>query len=1110
MRTLRTFIYALFLLLAGTAIPVNAATSASNIGAVDAFLESEGDSVWKMDEALLVNSSQITANNSQSGFPPSNLLRPESEGVGTNQYIWHTSWGNPAVPPANTDTYLQVHFNKAESDIIFTMIGSNWQATYDTPTEVIIMAANLPDGEWKEVAHLKDMQYDFTGFSPDRYTSPHIALGAAYTDVRFVVKNTVTAASGRRDTNGNPFVSLGRFQVYRAVKGIADPIDEKANINLLFIGNSITYGAGLSSPDTQAPPAVCRTLVENATGVTTNLYNGGHSGITTLGFMPGRDDFSRVVSAAKALQRNNGGRVYFSIMLGTNDSAISGPEGSPVSTNTYKANMKAIIEKLIEQVPDCKILLNYPIWYSPNTHNGGKYLQEGLDRLYSYYPILDSIVAEYDQVYAGNRNAWDYFEDNLSLFIAESGYSGTFFLHPNATGAARLAEVWAKSLLDIIATDSIEIKNPLPGWNSFKADNNKKYTISTPRGDYGVKGDVVTNTVKSGVGATKGEFALINYNDKLYIYSVSGKKFLYRNPKTDGNGWSNILLSNSVIEPFKVQYVGVNPDYLYSLTSLGYIANVGSNTEKGVVLNGWNGSDAGNQVQIVESGDFDPTMALKTLQDYFANQLTVTYRVEDADGNLLEEFTGIGKNNDIISAVPENFVPHAYTIYTVPEPVQLANGSENVVRVVATWNLPFKLSSDLKNAHWYNMALNSGSDYATTDNGYKCNPMPTIEDTEKYSYQWAFKGDPYKGIVVYNRTDTTKTLAKVNDRAILSNKVYWWKIVENDRGFLLVNNEDGKHINEYGGAGGYLGFYSVADGGSIFTVSDVGSLAVTNVKLSSGAAIKIFKSTADKANGRAILIIPGGGYSFIAGSNEGADWAPFFNQLGYTAAVLTYTVPPTSDSGPLKQAKSAMAYLRENGEEYHVTTGQVGVIGFSAGGHLASTVATHTTGDDKPAFQILIYPVITMNANYTHIGSRDNLIGSVPPPSLVVKYSNEKQVKADTPMAYVCWADNDGIVPPRNSIDYVAALEAKGVPVRAKNFPTGGHGFGFSTSYEYHDEMIEDMREWMMMVDGVLTSIDSPVYNEEDNDTYYDLSGKRVGKPKRGIYIKKGRKFFVK
>ena len=1105
MRTLRTIIYALFLLLAGAALPVNAAPVA-----MDAFMESEGDSVWKMDEALLTTGSQITANNSQTGFPPSNLLRPESEGVGTNQYIWHTAWDSPKVAPANTDTYLQVHFNKAESDIIFTMIGSNWVSTYDTPTEVIIKAANLPDGEWTEVAHLKDMQYDFTGFSPDRYTSPHIALGAAYTDVRFVVKKTAMAAnSSRYDRNGNPFVSLGRFQVYRAVKDIADPIDKKANINLLFIGNSITYGAGLSSPDTQAPPAVCRTLVENATGVTTNLYNGGHSGITTLGFMPGRDDFSRVVSAAKALQRNNGGNVYFSIMLGTNDSAISGPEGSPVSTDTYKANMKAIIEKLIEQVPGCKILLNYPIWYSPNTHNGGKYLQEGLDRLRSYYPILDAIVAEYDQVYAGNRDVWNYFEDNLSLFLAEGGYSGTFFLHPNATGATRLAEVWAKSLLDIIATDSIEVKNPLPGWNSFKADNNKKYTLSSPRGYYGVNGDFVTNTIKTNVGATKGEFALINYNEKLYVYSVDAKKFLYRSPKTNSSGWSNIMLSNSVIEPFKVQYVGVNPDYLYSLTSLGYIANSGSNTEKGVVLNIWNGSDAGNQLQIVESGNFDPTTALKTLQDYFSKQLTVTYRVEDADGNLLEEFTGIGKDKEVVSAVPENFVPRAYTKYTVPEPVLLANGSENVVRVVATWNLPFKLSSDLKNAHWYNLALNSGSDYATTDNGYECNPLPTKEDAMKESYQWAFMGDPYKGIVVYNRTDTTKTLAKVNDRAILASKVYRWKIVENEKGFLLVNNEDGKHINEYGGAGGYLGFYSVADGGSIFTVSEVGSMAVTNIKLSSGASLKIFKSSAEKANGRAIIIIPGGGYAFIAGSNEGADWAPFFNDLGYTAAVLTYTVPPTSDSGPLKQAKSAMSYLRENGEEYNVTTGQIGVIGFSAGGHLASTVALQATGADKPAFQILIYPVITMDATYTHLGSRNSLIGSNPPPSLVRKYSGEKQVTVDTPMAFVCWADDDGTVPPKNSVEYVKALNAKNVPVKAINFPTGGHGFGFSTAYEYHDEMIEAMTEWMKSVDAVLTSIDAPIEDIKD-EVYYDLSGNRIKEPKRGIYIKKGRKFFVK
>lgn len=1104
MKQFKFILSALFLLLAGSMLPANASTAFKAEGD-----NSEGDSVWVKDAALLTSGSQITSNNSQNGFPPSNLLRPESEGVGTNQYIWHTSWGDPAIPPANTDTYLQTHFNKAERYIIFSMIGSNWLATYDTPTEVIIQAANLP-GEWTEVAHLKDMQYDFIGFSPDRYTSPCIDLGAAYTDVRFVVKNTVTFASGRRDANGNPFVSLGRFQVYRAVKDIADPIDQKTNINLLFIGNSITYGAGLSNPETQAPPVICRSLVEEATEVTVNLYNGGHSGITTLGFMPGRNDFNRVVAAAKAFRKNNGGLIYFSIMLGTNDSACSGPEGAPVSTNTYRSNIKAIIEKLIEEVPGCKILLNYPIWYSPNTHNAATYLQEGLDRLYSYYPIIDSVVEEYEQVFAGNREVWNYFEDNKVLFQTENGNSGKFFLHPNKNGAKRLAEVWTRSLLDVIATDSIEIKKPLAEWNFFKPSNDKKYKISTSRGDYGVKGNIVTNTVKKNIGAQVGEFAFISHEGKLYIYSVEGKSFLYRNPKANANEWCDINLSDSIIEPFKVQYVGDNANYPYCLTSLGYVANVLSGAKYGAVLSTYTVSDKGNQVKIVESGDFDATEALNMLKEYLKKQISVTYRVEDVNGNLLEQFTRIEKAGDVISEIPENFKTRAYTTYTAGEPLTVANDKENIFRIIASWQLPFEVSPDLKNAHWYNLALNSGADYVTIDNGYSCNPLPTKEDVLKDSYQWAFKGDPYKGIIVYNRTDTTKTLAKVNDRAILADKVYSWKLTENEKGFLLVNNEDGLHINEYGGAGGYLGFFSNADGGSIFSVSEVGQLTVTNVKLSSGAAIKIFKSSPEKANGRAILIIPGGGYSFVAGSNEGADWAPFFNELGYTAAVLTYTVPPTSPDGPLNQAKDAMKYLRDNGEEYNVTTGQIGVIGFSAGGHLASTVATHTTGDERPAFQILIYPVITMDASYTHAGSRSSLLGSSPSAALVELYSNEKQVTEETPMAYINWADNDGTVPPRNSTEYAKALKAKGVPVHTKNFPTGGHGYGFSTSYTYHDKFIEDLTKWMMNVDATLTSIEAPVVTDAKDEVYYDLSGRRVDNPKRGIFITKGRKIFVK
>lgn len=176
-------------------------------------------------------------------------------------------------------------------------------------------------------------------------------------------------------------------------------------INLVFIGNSITAGALLGNASEQAPPIVCRALVEKKTGIKTNVFNGGHSGITTFGFMPGRRAYRKVVDAAKGFHANNGGTVYFSIMLGTNDSACTTTEGAPVSPDTYGKNMRTIIDSLILAVTSCRILLNYPIWYSPTTHNGARYLQEGLDRLQTYYPVIEAIAAEYDQVHLGNRKA---------------------------------------------------------------------------------------------------------------------------------------------------------------------------------------------------------------------------------------------------------------------------------------------------------------------------------------------------------------------------------------------------------------------------------------------------------------------------------------------------------------------------------------------------------------------------------------------------------------------------------------------------------------------------------------------------------------------------------
>lgn len=1083
----------------------------------------QAELVWKKGEALLTSGSQITSNNTENGFPPSNLLRPESDGVGTNQYIWHSSWSNPGPLPAGTDTYLQVHLKEAEQHVIFTMIGSTWSATYDTPTEMVIEAANMPNGEWTQVEHLTNMNEDFYSFQPDRYESPHIDLGAVYTYIRFVVKKTVNAGnSSRYDKNGNPFVSLGRFQVYRAIEGEPDPIDPKENINLLFIGNSITAGATLSNASTQAPPIVCRSLIQNATGITTNVYNGGHSGITTWGYLPGRDDFSRIVASAKAFKKQNGGLTYISIMLGTNDSACTGTEGAPVSPDAYGNNIKTIIDALIEAVPDCKILLNYPIWYSPNTHNGATYLQEGLDRLHSYYPILDAIVEEYSQVYAGNRGVWEYFEDNKVLFTKEAGNSGNFFLHPNVIGAQRLAEIWAKSLLEIMKEDGVEVKNPLPDWNVFKPDNNKKYTMSSPRGIYGIKDGRVTNTVNTTYAGTESEFAVITCGGQTYLYSIAEKKFAYRDPVPYRDDWSHILLSDTYLEPLKVHYVGYNANYPHCLTIDGYIANSAASTTYGVVVNTYNSAtDGGNQTAFQEAGDFDPTEALSILKAYMDNQITVIYRVQDKDGNPLEELTAIGHEGDVITQVPDRVKRRAYTTYTVKEPVTLVAGQDNVVNVIATWTLPFELSPDIDNAHWYNLTLREGADYVNAADGYKCNTTPTKDDLFSNEYQWAFQGDPYNGIVVYNRSDITKTLSKVyseekeNYIAVLADGIYKWDIIESDKGFLLSTQNSYPYINEYGGAGGHLGFWSnLSDVGSIFTVSEVGVFAgPENVRLYTNATLSIFRAPEEKANGKAVIIIPGGGYAYVAGSYEGSDWGPFYNDLGFTAAVLNYNLPNGNPEVPLNDGRAALQYLRDNAEDLLIDPDLIGVMGFSAGGHLASTIATHLTGSELPAFQVLFYPVISMDSRITHAGSRQNLLGDHPSTELVNLYSNELQVTSETPPAYLCWASDDSTVKPTNSQKYRTALRNAGVSVGYKTFTSGGHGFGFNPSFAYHNQMLKLLTEWLQGLDDVITGINLIPYEkgEMSNARWYDLSGREVmsGKLTHGIFISNHKKKVV-
>ena len=346
-------------------------------------------------------------------------------------------------------------------------------------------------------------------------------------------------------------------------------------------------------------------------------------------------------------------------------------------------------------------------------------------------------MAQYDQVYAGNRGVWEYFENNFALFTRENGNAGYFYLHPNQNGAKRLAEIWANSLLELIKADGMEVKNPLPEWNTFKPQNNKKYSLKTARGEMGVKGGKLTNTARTDIGATKGEFAFITYEGKTYLYSVAEKSFMYRDPIAYNSDWSNIICSNEYLEPIKVNYTGTPEAYPYYLTTGGYVLNSANSTETGICANTYTPHDAGNQTAIQEEGEFDSTEALETLSNYIAKQ-----------------------------------------------PV------------------------------------------------------------------------------------------------------------------------------------------------------------VFEVQLPTGASLTVFRAQEENNNGKSVIIIPGGGYSYVAGSYEGADWAPFYRDLGFTSAVLGYNLPDGNPEIPLNDGKAALKYLRDNAEDLQINPRMVGVMGFSAGGHLASNSYT--------------------------------------------------------------------------------------------------------------------------------------------------------------------------
>lgn len=213
--------------------------------------------------------------------------------------------------------------------------------------------------------------------------------------------------------------------------------------------------------------------------------------------------------------------------------------------------------------------------------------------------------------------------------------------------------------------------------------------------------------------------------------------------------------------------------------------------------------------------------------------------------------------------------------------------------------------------------------------------------------------------------------------------------------------------------------------------------------------------------GIAVIICPGGGYARLAIDHEGHDFAKWLQSKGIAGIVLKYRLPNKIKQVPLEDFHRAITYVRSKASLWNISNDKIGVAGFSAGGHLAATASTHFSSKElRPDFSILFYPVITMG-DFTHEGSRNNLLGDTPTASEIMYYSNEKQVNEFTPPAILLLSDDDTSVSPKNSVTYYSALKENKIPATMYIFPVGGHGWGMRNNFEYHREMLSLLGSWL-------------------------------------------------
>ena len=256
--------------------------------------------------------------------------------------------------------------------------------------------------------------------------------------------------------------------------------------------------------------------------------------------------------------------------------------------------------------------------------------------------------------------------------------------------------------------------------------------------------------------------------------------------------------------------------------------------------------------------------------------------------------------------------------------------------------------------------------------------------------------------------------------------------------------------------------------------ADTGEDGIIRISKISVPEIAIYQPKKSSGKNTAVVICPGGGYSILAYNLEGTEVAKIFNEWGITAVVLKYRLPSDDimkdkSVGPLQDAQRALQYVRENANQLGVDPGKVGIMGFSAGGHLAATASTlynkaYISNANnillRPDFSILAYPVISFTDSLAHIGSRNNLVGKKPSVDVIKNFSGEQQITPDTPPAFLVVASDDKGVKPGNSIAYYEGLLKNGVSAEMHIYQNGGHGFGTHNRTTKEDWMLT-LKHWM-------------------------------------------------